>query len=99
MIKNGRVRGQTGDRQRLDMLLQCAAGEEIAGNVIEPKTLAKIIQKSCCFHGFVSLAGSRIQARRNWSNRGDGPIECQPADIERVFVGQLRSVLALGTRR
>jgi phospholipase C len=34
------------------------ANEEIAGDVIEPKTLAKIIRYSCCLHGFVSLMGS-----------------------------------------
>jgi hypothetical protein len=58
VAKNGGVGGQTGDRQGLDILLQCAAGEEIAGDVIEPKTLAKIIQYSCCLHGFVSLTWS-----------------------------------------
>jgi hypothetical protein len=69
MVKNGGVRGQTGDRQGLDILLQRAAGEEIAGDVIEPKTLAKIIQYSCCLHGFISLTWSRMQPRRNCSNR------------------------------
>src|ERR1700730_2053359 len=79
VVKYGGVRGQTADRQGLDILLQCAAGEEIAGDVIEPKTLAKIIQYSCCFHGFVSSRGHEC-------SQG---IISQIADMVQLNVGRL----------
>ena len=42
--KIGRIRGQAGDRQFVDVALQRAAGQQIAGDVVQPEALAQRMQ-------------------------------------------------------
>src|SRR5579859_325794 len=44
MLKNGRIRGQTRDRELIDVALQCALVQQVTRNVVEPQTLPKIME-------------------------------------------------------
>src|SRR6202035_109942 len=58
MIEDRRIRGQSGYRQFIDVVLQCAAAQEGAGDIVEPKALSEIVQCLCRVH----RAGSKLDA-------------------------------------
>ena len=50
MIENRGIRGQSGHREVVDVLLQCAVIQQITSNVIEPDTLAEFLQTFRTLH-------------------------------------------------
>jgi hypothetical protein len=44
LVEDGRVRGQPGDRQLVDVALQRAVAEHVARDVVEPEALAELVQ-------------------------------------------------------
>jgi hypothetical protein len=44
VVEDGRVGGQAGDGLRLDVALQRAAIEEVAGDVVQPQALAELVE-------------------------------------------------------
>jgi hypothetical protein len=44
MIKDGRIRSEAGHREIVDVGFQRAAGEQIAGDVVEPEALTEVVQ-------------------------------------------------------
>jgi hypothetical protein len=51
LVEDGRVRGQTGDGQLVDVASQRAVIEDLAGDVVEPNALAEIVQAFRGGHG------------------------------------------------
>ena len=50
VVKDGRVRGETGDRELLDVPAETSTPEETACDVVEPDALAGVVQPSCAVH-------------------------------------------------
>ena len=44
LVENGRVRGQSGDRELVDVTAQRAVVENLAGDVVQPEALAEVVQ-------------------------------------------------------
>lgn len=55
MIENCRIRGESGDRVLIDVSLQCARIEQVAGDVVKPKALASIVKHLCSLHRVTSI--------------------------------------------
>src|SRR5262249_18003153 len=53
LIEDGGVRGQPRDRQLVAVALERPAGEELAGDVVEPQALAELVKSLRRFHGFL----------------------------------------------
>src|SRR2546423_14733956 len=51
LVENGRVRGQARDRELVDVTAQRAVVENFAGDVVQPETLAEVVQLLCLVHG------------------------------------------------
>ena len=55
VVEDRRVRGQARDRQLVDVPLQRAAAQQVAGDVVEPETLPQVMQPFRCLHRRISL--------------------------------------------
>ena len=58
VIKDRGVRGEPGDRELLDVTAERAAGQQTAGEVVEPEALAHFVQFLGGFHDFSPPVGS-----------------------------------------
>src|SRR5262249_6747510 len=58
LVEDRRVRGQAGHVQLVDVALERAAVEQLAGDVVEPDALAQLTQREGRLHG-MSPRGSR----------------------------------------
>src|SRR5215467_2297794 len=65
VIENGGIRGETGHGELVDVALEGAVLQDVAGDVVEPEALAQVVQQLCRFHGVTSL-GSWITNSRGW---------------------------------
>ena len=69
LLEDGRVRGQAGDRELVDVALQAAVAEHLAGDVVDPHALAEGVQLlQIGIHGFSFVAApsscsSRVSSR------------------------------------
>ena len=43
VVENGRIRGQTGDGEFIDVALERPGVEQVAGDVVEPEALAEVV--------------------------------------------------------
>jgi hypothetical protein len=50
VIENCRIGSEASHRKRVDVALQRSAGEEIAGDVVQPKALSEIMKCAGRFH-------------------------------------------------
>src|SRR5262249_49117193 len=50
VIEDGRVGSQPGHRELIDVALESSFVQQIAGDVIQPETLAQVVKKFSCFH-------------------------------------------------
>src|SRR5207249_4753153 len=50
VVEDGRVRGETGDRELLDVPAETSTPEESARDVVEPDALACVAKPSCAVH-------------------------------------------------
>src|SRR6266513_1843284 len=67
LVENGRVRGQARDRELVDVTAQRAVVENFAGDVVQPETLAEVVQLLCLVHGrswFVAATPTGEAARK-----------------------------------
>jgi len=48
VVEDRRVRGQPGDRKLVDVALQRAAIEQVAGDIVEPQALAELVEQFGC---------------------------------------------------
>ncbi len=55
MVEDRRIRGESGDRQLIDVLFERAAVQQVTGNVVEPETLALVVKQLRRFHRITSL--------------------------------------------
>src|ERR1700734_1090931 len=55
MLKDSGIRGQTCNRKLVDVFLQRAVVEYVAGDVVEPQTLTEIMKFLRRFHSFLLL--------------------------------------------
>jgi hypothetical protein len=54
VVEDGRIRGEPGHRQLVDVLFERACAQEIACNVVEPQALTQIVKQLCRFHDVAS---------------------------------------------
>src|SRR5438046_5712138 len=54
VLENCRVRGQPRHRQLVNVVLKRAARQQVAGDVVEPETLAQVVEQLSCFHRVTS---------------------------------------------
>ena len=54
MVEDGGVGGEPGDRQLVDVALERAAIQQVARDIIEPETLAQVMEQLGRFHDFTS---------------------------------------------
>ena len=75
VIEDRRVRGETGHRQLVDVPLERPAIQQVAGDVVEPQTLAQLVKPlGCLHHVTVPGIGSPSPALRARWHRGEpGP--------------------------
>ena len=55
VVEDRRIRGQPRHRQLVDVALERAAGQQIARDVVEPETLAQVVEQLGCFHFVTSV--------------------------------------------
>ena len=55
VIEDRRIRSEPGHRQLVDIALQCAGVQQVACNVVEPETLAQVVEQLGCFHFATSV--------------------------------------------
>ena len=83
MVEDRRVRGQPGDRQLVDVALQRAAGQQVAGDVVEPEALAQR-RAAVCVAFIASSPPSRLTEQIAQvvvrAGRRYGRLECRRAD-------------------
>jgi hypothetical protein len=60
VIEDGRVRSEPCNRELLDVTAQCAAGQQAAGDVVQPEALAYFVKFLCRFHDFSPAVGSDV---------------------------------------
>src|SRR5262249_21087012 len=65
VIEDGGIRGETGHGELVDVALERAVLQDVAGDIVEPEALAQVVQQLCRFHGVTSL-GSWITNSRGW---------------------------------
>jgi hypothetical protein len=53
VVENGRIGGQTRDREFIDVAFERPSVEQIAGDVVEPEALAEVVQLSGRFHSYL----------------------------------------------
>ena len=58
MIENRGIGSEAGDGKLGDVALERPAGEQIAGDVIEPEALAELVQFLCRFHNSKILSNN-----------------------------------------
>ena len=54
VVKNGRVGRQSSHRKFGDVVRQRAVLQQVASDVVEPETLASVVERLCGFHAVVS---------------------------------------------
>src|SRR5439155_13831927 len=54
VVEDRRIRGEPRHRQLVDIALEGAAGEQVAGDVVEPETLAEVVEQLGGFHRVTS---------------------------------------------
>jgi hypothetical protein len=59
MIKDRRVRCEPGHRKFVDVALQRAAVQQLAGDIVEPQALAEIVKRPRRFHGVILGLGAK----------------------------------------
>ena len=69
MIEDRRIRGEPGHRKLVDVALQRAAVQQLAGDVVEPEALAEIVQLSWSVSSCHLQAGCRHARRRSQSRQ------------------------------
>ena len=69
MIEDRRIRGETRHREFVDVALQRAAVQEVAGDVVEPEALAEIVQGLCRVHRAGSNLDAGIGDARPWARQ------------------------------
>src|SRR6476620_359370 len=50
VVEDRRVRSEPGHRQLVDIAFQCAGVQQVACNIVEPQTLAQVVEQLGCFH-------------------------------------------------
>ena len=50
LIEDRRIGSETGHREFIDVALQRSAVEQTAGDVVEPKALAEVVERFCRVH-------------------------------------------------
>ena len=55
VVEDRRIRSEPGHRQLVDIALECAAVQQIARDVVEPETLAQVVEQLGCFHFATSV--------------------------------------------
>ena len=79
VVEDRRIRGEPGDRKLVDVALERAAVEQVARDVVEPETLAQVVEQLGGFH--------RCHLRRIWT-------DCRPASsADRSIVEQIADAL------
>src|SRR5208337_3538276 len=54
LIKNRRVRGQSGHQELVNVTFESAVVQQVAGDVVEPEALAHVVQQSGGVHILIS---------------------------------------------
>src|SRR5258708_13367464 len=59
VIENRRIGSEPAHRQLVDIAFERPAFQEISRNVVEPDTLAHLVEQLCCFHRLTWFRGLR----------------------------------------
>src|SRR5438309_802103 len=54
VIEDRWIRSEPGHRQLVDIALQCAGVQQVACNIVEPETLAQVVEQLGCSHFITS---------------------------------------------
>src|SRR5215469_14375125 len=63
MVEDRGIGCESGDGELVDVSLERAAVQQVAGNVVEPQTLTLMVEKLCCFHPVTSWFAKLFRPR------------------------------------
>src|SRR5882757_5770093 len=92
MVEDRGIGGESGYRQVVNIVLKRTVVQQLAGNVVEPETLARVVKQSRRFHGVPSLVVDRrsgvltLMHYPLWFFRLASPKAATPTNAARVVI-------------